>query len=112
LTEDTSVIPNKTYYQKSYEHTVIINGDNPIQWITDISYDNLTENLVITYNTGVSQAFPSPVNSVSKMQYDKNTGKIYVTYTKPKIIDRYELIEGDTPIEDFSDIYEIAQNYY
>ena len=112
LTEDTSVIPNKTYYQKSYEHTEIINGDNPIQWITDISYDNLTENLVIAYNTGVSQAFPSPVNSVSKMQYDKNTGKIYVTYTKPEIIDRYELIEGNTPIEDFSDIYEIAQSYY
>lgn len=112
LTEDTTVILNKKYYQKSYEHTKVINENNPIQWITNISYDNLTESLVITYNTRVTQSIPSPVNSVSKMEYDEKTGKIYVVYTKPKTTDRYELIEGDTPIEDFSDIYEIAQSYY
>lgn len=112
LTLDTSPIDGKTYYKKAYEHSKIINDTTPLQWITDISYDNINESLVVTYNTGFSQPFPTPVNSVSKMSYDKNTGKIYVTYTRPMTIDNYELIEEDIPIEDFSIVYEISQPYY
>lgn len=112
LSTDTEVDTEKDYYEKSYKHTQIINEETPLQWITDISYDENSKSMVVTYNTGNSESFESPVNSVSEISYDQQTGKLYVTYTNPVTIDNYDLIENGVEIQDFSDIYDIASKYY
>jgi hypothetical protein len=68
--------------------------------------------MIVTYNTGYSESFESPINSVSEISYDQQTGKLYVTYTNPATIGNYILIENGVEIQDFSDIYDITPEYY
>lgn len=113
LTTDTVVDSTKTYYKKIYETSQILNQDNPLTWIKDIVLSDDENNILITYNTGVQQVFPSIINGVKSINYDEN-GVMTVQYTRPQVVHNYTKIEnipsGANPAE--NNWYEISPVYY
>lgn len=122
-TIDTTVDETKTYYYLDYSVSFPLNQEYPLKWITNITANSERNSFIINYNTGETDEFPSPLNSIKTVNYDDNTGELTITYTtvtfdevenptgNPAEQGWYELIDGNY-VETEDEVVDVEKTYY